>query len=446
MANRYVWSGAGGAGTGADWANAHLTMTAAITASAAGDTFYVAHDHNEVTAGALTLTWKGTFASPDKVLCVDRAGSVPPVAADLRTTAIVSTSGNSAMTLVTVNSGAVYIEGIIFRTAASGGSAVTTASITQNSGTTALMVFRNCLFDVSGNSHASTRVLVANAGNIKTVWDECQCKFGSASHAISCSSFAGEFRWFSRSALAAIAAGGTTPSNLLVSGASHFTFRLDGLDLSSIVNLTASNAGNIVARNCKLHASVAFAAYVSPVPFTEIINCNSGGTVQRNERYTGVGTLTTETTIVRTGGADDGPTAFSWKIVPDADNERTNPFETFEGALWNDDTGSAKTLTVHTVTDNVTLTDAEIWLEVDYLGDSGAPVTTRVSDEAATILTTPANQAASTETWTTTGLATPVKQKLEVTFTPQLAGPIRWRVKYAKASTTVYVCPKAELS
>jgi hypothetical protein len=81
-------------------------------------------------------------------------------------------------------------------------------------------------------------------------------------------------------------------------------------------------------------------------------------------------------------------------------------------------------------------------VEVEYLGTSGFPLSVTSSDRAATILATPANQTTSSETWTTTGLTTPVKQKLSVTFTPQEKGPIIARVYLAKASTTVYVCPE----
>ena len=117
------------------------------------------------------------------------------------------------------------------------------------------------------------------------------------------------------------------------------------------------------------------------------------------------------------------------------------PFETFEGAFWNTATGSSKTLTLYCVTDNVTLTDADIWVEVEYLGSSATPLASLASSAPATILTTASNLSTTTEAWTTTGLATPVKQKMTVSFTPQMIGPARWKVKVAKASTTVYVCP-----
>ena len=81
MAAYYVWSGATGAGTGANWANAFTTLTTAFVTEVAGDTLYVAHDHAETTSSNLNLVSSGTVSNPTKVICVNRAGSVPPVSA-----------------------------------------------------------------------------------------------------------------------------------------------------------------------------------------------------------------------------------------------------------------------------------------------------------------------------------------------------------------------------
>ena len=110
--------------------------------------------------------------------------------------------------------------------------------------------------------------------------------------------------------------------------------------------------------------------------------------------------------------------------------------------IWNDAIGSSKTVTVYTVTDNVTLTDAEAWVEVEYLGTSGFPLGNFSDDRVADLVFgTPANQTSDSSTWTTTGLATPVKQALAVSFTPQEKGWFRVRVMVAKASLTVYYDP-----
>lgn len=176
-------------------------------------------------------------------------------------------------------------------------------------------------------------------------------------------------------------------------------------------------------------------------------NCDSGDTNYRIWTEALAGSVVSETTIVRSGGASDGTTSLSWKMVSNANAEYPLlQLESPEIVRWNETTGSSITVTVETITDNVTLTDDECWLEVQYLGTSGFPLGTFISDAKADVLATAANQTTSSETWTTTGLTTPVKQKLSVSFTPQEKGFIHAVVKLARASTTVYVCPKLDVT
>ncbi len=171
-------------------------------------------------------------------------------------------------------------------------------------------------------------------------------------------------------------------------------------------------------------------------------NCDDGDTNYRLWVEDYAGSIKQETTIVRSGGASDGTTSLSWKMVSSANAEYPLiVLDSPEIVQWNDTTGSAITVTVEIITDNVTLTDAECWLEVQYLGTSGYPLSTFISDAKADVLATAANQTTSTETWTTTGLTTPTKQKLSVTFTPQEKGFLHAVVKLALLSTTVYVDP-----
>jgi len=111
--------------------------------------------------------------------------------------------------------------------------------------------------------------------------------------------------------------------------------------------------------------------------------------------------------------------------------------------VWNDAVGSSQTVTCEILHDSVTnLQDDEVWLETEYLGTSGFPLSLFANDRMADILATPADQAASSETWTTTGLTNPNKQKLVTTQTPQEKGWYRCRVVVAKPSYTLYACPK----
>ena len=55
---------------------------------------------------------------------------------------------------------------------------------------------------------------------------------------------------------------------------------------------------------------------------------------------------------------------------------------------------------------------------------------------------TTANWAASAETWPTTGLTNPNKQRLTCLFTPQQAGYAIARIRLFQRSKTIYACPK----
>jgi hypothetical protein len=95
---------------------------------------------------------------------------------------------------------------------------------------------------------------------------------------------------------------------------------------------------------------------------------------------------------------------------------------------------------VEVLTDNVTLTDQQAWLDVMSMNTASQVLGTWTSD-ASLLLTTATNQPTSTDPWTTTGITTPVRQKLSVTFTPQVAGDFIAVVRLARASTTMYVDP-----
>lgn len=441
MASWYVYSGAAGTGSGADWANAKTTLAAAITAGVAGDTYYIANDHAESSGSVTSISAKGTITAPDLFLCVNRAGSVPPVAADLTTGASITTTGATQLTF-SANAYS-YVYGVTFNC----GTGSSTATVTFGGGT-GQVTFDTCSF-ITPITGAGQRIGVGANANGYTEFINPQFGFGNTGQSLTPT---GQVVIRNRPG-SSIINGATIPTALFVSYAAFGSMRMDGLDLSSFGSgKTLWPAHGVAALcsivNCKLGASVTVSGvHTHPDALTDLIGSNSTAIVERNERYLYAGTLTTELTVIRTAGASDGTTAYSWKVATTANAKRLTPFKTFEGVLWNAALGSPLTLTAHVLTDNVTLTDAEIWIEAEYLGTSGTPVATLISDGAATILTPGTNQADDSGTaWTTTGIGTPVKQKLEVTFTPQMAGLVRWRVMIAKASTTVYVDPKPDLA
>lgn len=439
MADRYVYSGATGSGTGADWANAHTTLAAACSAASSGDRVFVADDHAETQNSAMSISIFGFNTSPTRILCVRRVGgSVPPVAADLRKTATITTTGVSAITIGDyLRYGRMY--GLNFYCG--------TGAVAVNFTISAQLILDSCTFNLGTTTSLSRMVFGGGSGQKFELCGSTAFGFGNVGQQVQFQSH--PYVWAGDGSPGVV---GANIPTLLLANYGIQDGRITGVDFSNMgsgktIIGQGANSGQTVLANCKLDAAVTITPNPShPFHRVDVIGCNSSGNVQRNERYMRGGALTTETTIVRTGGASDGTTPYSWKIVAPSENRVDLPFKTFDQEVWNDDVGSAKTLTVHIITNNVTLTDEDIWLEVEYLGSSGAPIVARTNDAVA-ILGTPSNQASdSGQAWTTTGLTTPNKQKLECSFTPQLKGPIRWRVCYAKTSTTVYVCPKADLS
>ena len=440
MASYYVWSGAAGSANGSSWANAFTTLTAAVVTEVAGDTLYVAHDHVESTAGAVTLNSSGTFALPTKVVCVDRAGSVPPVSADRRATAQVTVTGANALGL----GGCTHYDGIIF----TAGNSTASASLSVASTAAATSVrLDNCSLRLGGSGVSGVINIGAAAfGGCYVELNNTTFSFANVGQLITIIAM---LKW--RNTPSALL--GTIPTILFVPSASRGgSVECIGVDLSAagsgktIVG-GSSNAQDCSFRfvDCKLNASVTKVVAPTSHGANEIdfVRSGSSGANYAVNRTRVPGVLIEETTIVRTGGASDGTTPIAWRIDTTASCTYSLPFETPPIAIWNDATGSAKTATVEGIWGGGAVPlDTEIWLECEYLGDASSPLGSFVADCAANLLTAGANQTSSSETW---GGST-TKFKLNVTFTAQQKGWIYARVKVGKASSTFYVDPMVTLS
>jgi hypothetical protein len=439
MAVYYVYSGAAGSNNGSNWANAFTTLTTAFATEVAGDTLYVAHDHSESTAGALTLTSSGTPASPTKVICVNRAGSVPPVSADRRTTAQIATTVNNFINFA----GFTHYDGIIFVAGNSTGSPQINI---PNAAATSLR-FDNCSLRIGSTGPgqiAIGAVTAVNSGYVE--WRNTTVSFAGTGAVIL---VGGRLVW--RDTPSALL--GTIPTSLFTFGAGRGG-QIDciGVDFSAagsgktLVNGSTGPTA-ILARfvDCKLGASVTKVSGLAVHGSLDVdfIRCSPSGInyTVNSSRY--IGALDEETTIVRTGGASDGTTPIAWKIVTTSNSTYSLPFECPPIAIWNDVVGSAVTATVEGIWGGGAVpNDDDIWLEVEYLGDASSPQGSFVNDGKADLLATAAGQTSSSETW---GGST-TKFKLAVTFTPQQKGWIYARVKCAKASSTFYVDPLIVLS
>jgi len=437
--------------TGATWALAKATMLDAAASGAAGDTIYLSQLHSESQAAGMTITLAGTNSAPVKVLAVND-GAEPPTT--LGSTALIETTGANSLFV----HGAAYFYGVTF----SAGSGFVNSNLVLNSYTlrpNCVQFYERCQFLVmSSGLGAGIKVngaAAANAIDNATVWKDCDIKTGTPNGAPL--TVFGRLTWNGGSVLAGSAAssGGLISSANSAGEGSFGIFA--GLDLSNmgvsqpLFHSTVSTARFVIS-NSKLPAAwsgTLVGGTINVADRFEMHNCDSADTNYRLWVEDYAGSIKSETTIVRTGGASDGTTPFAWRMISSAN--AVYPLTTLDTpglpARWNDTVGTPITITVEILHDSLTaLKDDEVWLDVQFLGTSGVPLSLFESDAKANILATAAAQTTSTATWTTTGLTNPNKQQLSVTVTPQEAGFIQAKVHLAKAGYTVFVDPKLTVS
>lgn len=438
--------------TGLTWSLAKDTITAAINAmdfnspgiiyvsDAHAEDSGVADDGEYMTANEAT--------SPVLIVCGDDVATPPTT---LTTSATFTSSGaNSAVAL----RGHFYAYGISFRAGA--GSAYPIMYLFGSSGDN--LVFDSCELRCENASGAASSRIFANTSGIYPLFRNCNFKFAHTDAKIVIPN------------LTVIEGGGflsgtSTPAvGVFSPDAARYWTSITGFNFSNLgsaVNLMTSGGeisiGHVVLRDCKLPTSwtgLMFDALDGWYSDTrvELYNCDSGDTNYRVRVEDYVGALRDETTIVRTGGATDGITPYSWKITTKSTIFFPgNVFIAPEIGLKMDTPGVSKTVSVEVCHDSQgagtggKLTDAQAWLEVVYQGTSGYPGSSLITDMK-DIMAAAADQASSSETWTTTGLSSPIKQTLAVTFTPQRKGWYRVLVHIGVASKTIYVCPEVEVA
>lgn len=443
MANIYVRSGAGGSASGADWTNACLTLAAGITASAAGDDIWVAADHAETTGAAVTLTFKGTGASPCRVFCAIHTGSVPPVSADLRTTASVTVTGAFNLFL----QGRAYIRGIIFNN----GNDASTGHIYYAVSNTTHIEHELCAFRLL-NTSASSRIVLGEITNSpnQISWNNCTVQFGNTSQAIAV--FRARFDW--RNTTAAVT-GATLPTTLFKtnSGSGASITRVVGVDLSAITGTIFGGgfeaASTALFQDCELNASATKSTSAGDQGGKEVFfnRCgSSAGSRNFQDKFNWAGADETETTIVRTGGASVNGTAVARKITTTSTARQYLPFAAIPFAIANSTTGANVTVTVHGIWGGGAVpTNADIWFEVGYLGSSGDPGAIFGTCSKADPLATATNHSADSSTWG--GSTTDFTMAVTLSSPqPQLSGEMYVFVYAGANSTTFYIDPLPVIS
>jgi len=401
MANVYVRSGAGGAGTGADWANAYTTLAAAFAAKAAGDDFWIAGDHAETQASAMTLTSPGTAAAPCRVICVDHAGTVPPVSADLRTTATITTTGNFGMTLA----GFAYYRGITFNSGTGAGS----NSINLGASAAMALYFDQCKLSlICTGTSAYIHTSGTSAVSYEVVFNNTTVRFSNVQQGIISS--AGKFTW--KNTASAVDSAGSAPTELWVTTTvRRMDILVEGVDLSFITTgkfLVGAITGGakMLFKDCKIDSAVTRSKTpINQAADISFVNVAGSGVNYQHSRYAYEGTRDVSTTVKRTGGASDGTQGQSWRMVTNANPEWIAPYADAPIAKWNSTTGSTVTVTIEGVGDPRAFSalpkNDEFWIDCEYLGDASSGLGSFKSGSKADALAAGAALTASTQAWDT---------------------------------------------
>lgn len=450
MADRHVLSTGSNTSPYDTWAKAATTIAAACTGSAAGDRILVSNAHTETTAG-ITMTLPGTASNPSQIL-----SGTPDVTSGI--TALTAGAVIESSTTTLACTGSVYAYGLTFRITSASSCDMAMSRSTGN-----ISTFESCTFAHSGAGASSVIIFGPSAsdGSGRVILKSPSFKFAAAAQVVAIN---GEVIIQGGSVLS----GGTSPTRLfrLNGDAKACNLVVEGFDFSNCgagVDLCGlAGSGSVaVLRDCKVPASwtgktAASAGYVAGSR-VEAWNVGNSTAIKRLKIDHYHGTVADNEAIYRAGGATDDTTNISWKLDSSANTAfPNNPFRSPPLLVLNTTTGSSKTVTVNFVHDtNVTagqgagtsfaFRDNEVWMEVEYLGTSGEAIGS-VSNTMPTVIATPADITSSSDTWTTTGLTTPVKQKLEATFTPQKKGYFRCVVCIGKPSKTIYLDPLAVVS
>ncbi len=424
------------------WAKAATTLKAATDLAGVGEDIYVAQTHAETQAATVALAFAGTPASPIRIICANKAGTVPPVSADLATTATVSTTGAFSITMA----GSAHIYGITFNNGSGSGSAQTFAIANS---TQSHITFNKCALKMLQTTSGANIVFGGTGAvvGMKIDLQDTTVELSAAGQGLALNAST-DLRWWGP--LSTITGPTAFPNNLFMAiSASGGNIVVDGVDLSPLTgkNLVAaqSKGGRFYFKDCKLPASITtYTVPTSPSVEIFVIRSASGATAYNMEKHNLRGDQTTETTVVRTGGAAVNSTPVAMKIVGTAGAKTFAPFESTPLVIGNTSTGGAKTITVYGYWSGAAVpTDKQVWMEVGYLGSALTP---QLAFDKGTsdILHAGTNQAADTSTWGALG-GTPTKFKMTATFTPNLAGEIYVIVKTASTNTT-YIDPLPVLS
>lgn len=427
-----IYNGDGG---GSAYAAPFARMYSAASSGWAttGDTVYISNNHAETQS--TSINWPNFVGI--NFICVNDS-AVPPTATATTASQSTTTAGSIAIVANFVTSKG-YFYGVNFT---AGSSATTATNLNIASNMTQQIVFEACSFNL-GSTSAAASISIQAGTNQDIILINSSMTFNNSSQeieGIGFSMYGGSF-----------AATGVVPSNLFggPSTAINQPILLRDVDLSAITGtLFSAFSGSPVVygqsflENCKLGSGVVLTSSFSSgcFAYNPSLHVHNDDSTATNYRYyfaNTTGTVQSETTVVRMGGASNGTTSLSWNFATASTSTYFVPFVSEEIAVWNNVSGTAQTITAY-LTSNSSLDNSKVWIEIEYPSSTGSPLGATVNTRMA-LLGTPTALTSDTSTW-----GGSITNKYKITspsFTPQMVGPIKMRIYVAVPSTTIYVDP-----
>lgn len=478
MATFWVKSGTGGTDAGTSWSNAAESIEGLLVAQAvaAGDIIYVHNTHSFSKGAALSLTLPESGTGTLKILCVDGgdatgASLVDGTVGSATTGAVEQTGGNFALTLTVAADCVLYVSGLTFR-AGSGGNEGS-ASINLGGTGNGRVIFENCRHEVSSTS-SSPKINFGsgtlNAAELKT----CVAKFGAVGQGFAVT------KGYIEMLNCSLDTSGSAPTLLFSRNASvnSLFFNAHGCDFSHCTTVWTTDidgGGKAVFSNCAIATPTTGSPHAAGAS-VEFMACAAadalnGADILSYYYEDNVGTVQDNQTVYKaTSGAqgvqDDGTsTSYSLQMDPSADVDVGAPLYTPWIYVLVGSIGSKTVAMKVAHTETAVLTDSDIFMEVEYMGEPGLAGTQRVANSpmsvievdddcpfvAGTLARDVLSASAANRTddalddWT--GITGEKEHTLTATVTCDEVGYIRCRVGLTKDTTNpVYVDPKISVT